>query len=176
MAPGFRQIEWTDIEEAVKARLHKLANFCATDRNFRLSIHHAEPTEIKVESNGERYTVGVEVNFVLRAGKIDYPLTADLVHQEWLLPRGENASNAAQSVFHEWSNIVRATYQYRHPSEVTRPEMMEKFRSRYRDVQDTLREYIRKVESIGFPKNHGSHCRYCSAQEECLGVVLPREG
>lgn len=173
LVPGFRAVDWVSVERGVLKTFGNIAQHFGQS-TFPLRIEQAEPSSITVNVEDRTYIVDATPNFIIRQGEIPRPFDTDLVHQEWLLPRGEDNRSTGKTeveVFQEWAEIIRAAYRYNHytgnpPRDV---------REDYMEAQSLLRECITAIERHGFPKKDGDHCKYCSARAECLGISLDRD-
>jgi hypothetical protein len=173
LVPGFRPVDWVSVERGARKTFWDIGQHFGK-KTFLLHIEEAGESFITVNVDNRTYIVDATPNFVIRQGRIPRPFDTDLVHQEWLLPRGEDnrsTEGAEVQIFQEWASIIRAAYRYNHytgdPPDTVQDD--------YVEAQSRLRERIEVIERHGFPKEAGKHCRYCSARAECLGISLDRD-
>lgn len=171
--PGFRFVDWISVERGVRKALSSKAKHFGK-RTFSLHIERGSKSSIDVPVENRLCTVDATPNFVIRQGKIPRPFDTDLVHQEWLLPRGggRSARDRDARVFKAWSEIIKRAYQFNHFSGRSPSS---KVRGEYQEAQGWLANLIGRLEQRGFPKKDGDHCKYCSARAECLGISLDRD-
>jgi hypothetical protein len=152
------------------------------DKAFKFAIEPGFPVRIEalsispypLERGGRVQFIDMSVRYVIVRGRIAYPFTGDLMHEEWLLPAstpGPIAMVREQGLdlfadkgcaFSWWTQSVQAAY--RADSNPTR------FARGLHTYVGQARQLIDQIETGNYPRRPGDHCAHCPVLDECLGV------
>ena len=175
--PSFDAVSWEEVEQRVQEALENMFSF----NNYPKQVLPGMPFSWKVpiEERNNFIEVTTRIPYVLRSGKIEYPIMNSDLHQEFLLPgkknsgpsNEENGLGLFNSQYHAvqwWRNIHRDLLTIKRDPENSMHSQEGK--RRLNEANKRIGYWVEMIRDNHFPKRPGDHCRSCSVRFECLGL------
>jgi hypothetical protein len=191
--PGLRPLDWQEVERRVGEALDFLA------RDPRAKMAGPYPLTFERPPVDASYTVtdgdrAVQVDatprHAYRRGIFHYPITQDLLREEWLIPgaRPTNRPQASSSRFTPeytevdgvrvfasqydavqwWRQAVTDAFCFRAAS-LANGQPAAWVKENYAASLREVGEWVALMEAGHYPKHAGENCYYCPVRGDCLG-------
>lgn len=180
--PGLRPLSWLTVEGEVTRSLEHIGRFAAGDENFWVEFIAAPAAPVDLIVDARPVSVDASVRHAYRRGIITFPITNDVVHEEWVLPvaspepgaqvwgvlDGTTVFASRNHAFAWWGKAIRTalarTQTIRNEAKARQVE------ADHRQLVEDIRTIVGELERGGFPKHPGEQCTYCAVRDECMGL------
>ncbi len=182
MFPAIRDHHWHPVEAFTARSLEQVADFIGGLGNYAAEIRPA-PADLGYDAGGgdgrPRVAVNLGLRHVFQVGRFPRPLTAPILHREWMLPsingdpRSTTYLTRAGDGRYVFASLYKAVQWWQ-----TAARHLLKWDGRAGgpdpEITGQVTLLVRQIETGRYPKNPGPHCRVCPAKPACLGVPEPQ--
>lgn len=158
-------------------QLDKLADWLLGNAPERVrTITFEQPAEsgLSLDIDGREVRVDATVRHAARLGSQHRAVTNDIAWREWVIPLRPDHSAPQETIvdgtvvfsspahaFTRWSRALRTLFIDAHAPFT--PRELEGLRAE-------TTAWVERIETSGYPKHPGDHCRHCPVLHDCFGV------
>jgi hypothetical protein len=180
--PGLRPLSWLTVEDRVTRSLTDIGVFATDGQTFWVEFIPARAAPINVIADDRAIGIDASVRHAFQRGVIVYPITQDVMHEEWVLPvktpepdadqwldlEGTTVFSTRGHAFAWWGKAIRTAFARTGP--VLNAAYGQVVEADHAQLVEDIRTVVGELERGGFPKHPGEQCTYCAVRDECMGL------
>lgn len=178
--PALRPLVWREVRARVD---RQLAWRSGTWRGFRMKFAATKPGRYEVVRDGRAVVVTAESPMAQWHGKVPDPAPDAMALEEWTYPADNDDTSpvpvdidgtvgfaSRYAAFRWWLDGLKHATKHAALDPADLNPRAAPIRTGYATHQATVARLVAAIEEGEFPKRPGTHCHFCPAQDECLGL------